>query len=101
MSTLVPFEPRRPVDAIARDWVLRLSQSDDAELTAACAAWRDADPAHDAAFWRAWTLWQAAGQVPLAASEAWRAEAAALRAQRARAGETGVDGAIDAPPFEA
>nr|WP_246623537.1 FecR domain-containing protein [Sphingomonas colocasiae] len=54
-------------------------ESDDAGLTAACAAWRDADPAHDAAFWRAWTTWSGAGRTAIAADESWRAEAAALR----------------------
>lgn len=69
------------VDAEARDWVLQLMErEDDAALTAACAAWREADPAHEAAFWRAWTAWDGVGLSEAAAGSDWRREAEALRA---------------------
>lgn len=83
MSGVDPMQDRPgDVDAAARDWVLRLVASDDAAETAGCAAWRDAHPAHDAAFWKAWTLFSAAGQTEVALGDDWRAEAEALRARR-------------------
>jgi len=85
MSDIISLDAHREggLDAAARDWVLRLMDSGDADLTAACAAWRDADPAHDAAFWRAWKAWHALGATEMAQAYDWRAEAEALRAPRA------------------
>jgi transmembrane sensor len=75
------------IDAEARDWVLRLMErSDDAALSDACAAWRAADGAHDAAFWRAWAAWDGVGLTAAAAGADWRAEAEALRAGAGGAG---------------
>jgi transmembrane sensor len=84
MSDIISLDAHREssVEAAARDWVMRLTESNDAGLTAACAAWRDADPAHDEAFWRAWTAWNAVGATEAARASDWRAEAEALRVRR-------------------
>lgn len=69
------------IDAEARDWVLRLMEREgDDALGASAAAWRDADPAHEAAFWRAWAAWEGVGRSAAALGSDWRREAEALRA---------------------
>jgi transmembrane sensor len=79
-ATIASIDPAQArIDAAARDWVLRLMDSDDDGLGEAAAAWRDADPRHDAAFWHAWRAWNVVGGTDLAAGGDWRAEAAALR----------------------
>lgn len=82
MSNTVSLTGGAPgVDADAQGWVLRLMErGDDDALTAACAAWRDADAEHDAAFWRAWAAWDGVGLTEAAAGSDWRREAEALRA---------------------
>lgn len=84
MSDIISLDTRREggVDVVARDWVLRVMESDDVDVTEACAAWRDADPTHDAAFWRAWKAWSAVGATEVALASDWRAEAEALRTRR-------------------
>lgn len=82
MSEIGSLEDRRrqAISSEAQDWVLRLMDApqDDA-IGAACAAWREADPVHDDAFWQAWKVWVGAGQTDVARSSGWRAEAEALR----------------------
>jgi len=84
MSEIISLDAQRgdSVDAVARDWVLRLMEASDPQVTEACAAWRDTDPEHDAAFWRAWKAWNAVGATEIAVDGDWRAEAEALRARQ-------------------
>lgn len=84
MNDIISLDAHREagVEVTARDWVLRLMESDDEAVTEACTAWRDADPSHDEAFWRAWKAWHAVGATEVAQSSDWRAEAGALRARR-------------------
>jgi transmembrane sensor len=84
MSDIISLDDRREegIDAAARNWVMRLMESDDAGLTEACAAWRDADARNEAAFWRAWKAWNSLGATEAALGGNWRAEAEALRMRR-------------------
>lgn len=57
------------IEAEARDWLLRTGEPG---AEAACAAWRAADPRHDAAYRQAQLVWVAIGRTAQAKDGAWR-----------------------------
>jgi len=71
-------DPAEAIKAEARDWVLHLASANDPAAEQACAAWRAVDPEREAAFRSAWRAWHAIGDTPIARSNDWREEAAAL-----------------------
>lgn len=85
IETLPPAQPDTPdsgADRQARDWVYRLSSSDDPALKAECAAWRAEQPENDAAFRLAWATWHGIGAAPIATGTDWRQELQAIKRGR-------------------
>lgn len=85
---ILPFRPAnraRPADAdreAALDWLLRLSGEPGAE--AECRAWREADPAHEAAWQEANATWQGVAALEGEIAANWRDELDDIRADGTR-----------------